>query len=153
MLIINWKLALIVLGILPVLLVIAIEFRKRILKEFRNVRKMNSKIVGSYNETITGVRVIKGLGREDNNLAEFSGLTEKMYRSSFRAAWLSALFLPVVRRIAGTGGRAKHWQHPGFCQLRHIHDVAHPGFSKGVRRNATFHRLRREDLLAYRCRP
>jgi ATP-binding cassette subfamily B protein len=109
MLIINWKLALIVLVILPILLVIAIEFRKRILKEYRNVRKMNSKIVGSYNENITGVRVVKGLGREDMNIGEFSGLTEKMYQSSFRAAWLSALFLPVVQMIAAIALGAIVW--------------------------------------------
>jgi ATP-binding cassette subfamily B protein len=109
MLIINWKLALIVLFILPVLLVIAIEFRKRILKEYRNVRKMNSKIVGSYNENITGVRVVKGLGREDTNIGEFSGLTEKMYQSSFRAAWLSALFLPVVQMITAIALGAIVW--------------------------------------------
>ena len=109
MLIINWKLALIVLAILPILLIIAIEFRKRILKEYRNVRKMNSRIVGSYNENITGVRVIKGLGREDTNITEFGGLTEKMYQSSFRAAWLSALFLPVVQMIAAIALGAIVW--------------------------------------------
>ncbi|MGD0708099.1 MAG: ABC transporter ATP-binding protein [Anaerolineaceae bacterium] len=99
MLIINWKLALIVLATLPVLFKVAVEFRKRILAEFRNVRRTNSKIVGSYNEDITGVRVIKALGREKENMVEFGHLTDTMYRSSFRAAWLSALFLPVVQMI------------------------------------------------------
>ena len=100
MLIINWRLALIVLIILPILLIIGIEFRKRILKEYRNVRRMNSKIVGSYNENITGVRVIKALGRERENMKEFGEISQGMYRSSYRAAWLSALFLPVVQMIA-----------------------------------------------------
>ncbi len=63
------------------------------------MRKINSQITGAYNENITGVRVVKALGREDENLREFQGLTGAMYRSSFRAAWLSALFLPVVQII------------------------------------------------------
>jgi ATP-binding cassette subfamily B protein len=100
MLAINWQLALIVLAVLPILIIIAIEFRKRILKEFRNVRKMNSKIVGAYNENITGVRVVKALVRENENLGEFSALTDSMYRSAYRAAWLSALFLPTVQLIS-----------------------------------------------------
>ncbi len=100
MLAINWQLALIVLAILPILIVVAIEFRKRIIKEFRNVRKTNSKIVGSYNENITGVRVVKALVRENENLHEFIDLTNTMYRSSYRAAWLSALFLPTVQLIS-----------------------------------------------------
>ena len=100
MLFINWKMALIVLGILPILFYIAFEFRKRILGEFRLVRKINSKITGSINENITGVRVVKALSREDANLADFSVLTDDMYRRSFRAAWLSALFLPSVQVIS-----------------------------------------------------
>ncbi len=100
MMIINWKLALIVLVTIPVLLTIAIQFRKRILVEFRASRRANSKITGSYNENISGVRVVKALGREDENLKEFKLLTSEMYRASYHAAWLSALFLPTVQIIS-----------------------------------------------------
>ncbi|HUV16333.1 MAG TPA: ABC transporter ATP-binding protein [Pelolinea sp.] len=97
---INWQLALIVLAIIPVLLFAAIQFRKRILKQFRKVRKINSRITASYNENITGVRVVKALGRESANLDEFKTETSEMYNAGFRAAWLSALFLPVVQIIS-----------------------------------------------------
>jgi ATP-binding cassette subfamily B protein len=100
MMIINWRLALIVLVAIPLLLAIAIQFRKRILVEFRKSRRANSKITGSYNENISGVRVVKALGREDENLKEFKVLTDEMYRSSYHAAWLSALFLPTVQIIS-----------------------------------------------------
>ena len=100
MLKINWRLGLIVLAIIPIITWIAIQFRKRILAEFRMVRKLNSKITGTYNENITGVRVVKALGREDENMREFSFLTSDMYRASYRAAWLSALFLPTVQIIS-----------------------------------------------------
>jgi ATP-binding cassette subfamily B protein len=100
MLIINWMLALIVLLAVPVLLVIAIQFRKRILVEFRRSRRANSKITGAYNENISGVRVVKALGREAENLKEFEVLTDEMYNSSYRAAWLSALFLPTVQIVS-----------------------------------------------------
>jgi ATP-binding cassette, subfamily B, bacterial len=97
---INWQLALIVLAIIPVLLVVAIQFRKRILKQFRIVRKINSRITASYNENISGVRVVKALGREDGNLDEFKKDTGSMYAASYRASWLSALFLPIVQIIS-----------------------------------------------------
>ena len=100
MLYINWRLALIVLAILPVMIVIAVQFRKKILVEFRASRRANSKITGAYNENIQGVRVVKALGREDGNTQEFEQLTTKMYNASYRAAWLSALFLPTVQIIA-----------------------------------------------------
>jgi ATP-binding cassette, subfamily B, bacterial len=117
MLAINWQLALIVFATLPLLLYIAIEFRKRILSQYRTVRKLNSKIVGSYNENITGVRVVKALAREDENLAEFSQLTGEMYKSSYRAAWLSALFLPVVQVISAGALGLILWYSYGQAQL------------------------------------
>ena len=100
MLIINWRLALIVLTIIPIMMFIAVEFRKRILEQFRISRRANSKITGAYNENFQGMRVVKALSREDENTREFQGLTSSMYHASYRAAWLSALFLPTVQMIA-----------------------------------------------------
>ncbi len=117
MFIINWKLALIVVALLPVLLFIASRFQKWILASYRNVRKTNSKIVGAYNENITGVRVIKALGREKENLNEFKEITAKMYHSSFRAAWLSALFLPTVQIISAFAVGAVVWYGGGQAKV------------------------------------
>ncbi len=100
MLAINWVLALMVLLIIPVILWVAVTFKQKIIVEFRNVRRINSKITGAYNENITGVRVVKALGREEENLREFGALTGDMYRAGFRAAWLSALFLPAVQILS-----------------------------------------------------
>ncbi len=109
MLVINWRLALIVLGIIPILIVVAAQFRKRILVQFRKVRKINSRITGAYNENIQGVRVVKALGREEENLREFGELTSQMYRASYRAAWLSALFLPVVQLVSAVAVGSIVW--------------------------------------------
>lgn len=109
MAIINWRLALIVSVIIPVMIYVATKFQKYILVEFRQSRRANSKITGAYNENIQGVRVVKALGREDENLVEFQQLTTKMYRASYRAAWLSALFLPTVQIIAAIALGAIVW--------------------------------------------
>jgi ATP-binding cassette subfamily B protein len=99
MLIINWKLALVVLFSLPMIIFVALKFKKLAIVEYRKVRRINSKITGAYNENITGVKVVKALCREKKNLNEFSGLTQNMYRAGYRAAWLAALFLPMVQLI------------------------------------------------------
>ncbi len=109
MFIINSHLAMIVLILVPVLVYVAIQFRRRILHSYRLVRKINSKITGAYNENITGVRVVKSLGRESENLNEFSRLTGDMYHAAYRAAWLSALFLPTVQLIAAVAVAAVVW--------------------------------------------
>lgn len=106
---INWQLALIVFAVIPAITLVAIQFKKRIIGEYRTVRKINSKITGGYNESITGVRVVKALTREDRNLQEFGELTTEMYGASYRAAWLSGLFLPVVQMISAMGVIAIVW--------------------------------------------
>ena len=109
MAIINWRLALIVFAIIPVLIIVGIRFRQRILVEFRRSRRANSQITGAYNENISGVRVVKALGREKPNLKEFQLLTGEMYEASYKAAWLSALFLPIVQIIAAIALGAIVW--------------------------------------------
>jgi ATP-binding cassette subfamily B protein len=109
MLIINWLLALMVFAVIPVLVVVATQFKKKIIVEFRRVRKLNSKITGTYNENITGVRVVKALCREEENLREFGQLSGEMYRASYRAAWLSALFLPTVQLISAVALGSVAW--------------------------------------------
>ncbi|NUQ03575.1 MAG: ABC transporter ATP-binding protein [Anaerolineae bacterium] len=100
MLTINWQLALIVFTVIPVLVWVAMWFERRIVVQYRIARKANSKITGAYNENITGVRVVKAMNREARNLEEFGGLTDDMFGASFRAAQLSALFLPSVQLIS-----------------------------------------------------
>jgi len=109
MLLINWQLALIVAGIIPVLLLVAVYFQRRILAQYRNVRRVNSRITAAYNENITGVRVVKALNREEENLHEFDRLTSDMYRAGYRAAVLSAMFLPAVQLVASFAVAAIVW--------------------------------------------
>lgn len=97
---ISWQLTLIVMVIVPIIIVVATYFQRRIITQYREVRRVNSKITGAYNETITGVRVIKALNREEENLHEFGKLTSEMHRAAYRAAWYSALFLPTVQLIS-----------------------------------------------------
>lgn len=100
MFIIDWRMTLLVMLMLPVLFIVSVRFKQRILGEYRLVRRINSKITNAYNENITGVRVVKSLRREEKNLQQFGELTEGMYEASFKAAWLSALYLPVVQLIS-----------------------------------------------------
>lgn len=106
---INWRLAILVFFIIPILIVVSAQFKKKILVEYRKVRKLNSQITSSYNENITGVRVVKSLRREEANLREFDELAGDMYQAGFRAAWLSALFLPIVQLISAFGVAGVVW--------------------------------------------
>ena len=102
MLYINWQLALVIALIIPLLVVIAGQFQRRILREYRHSRKANSQITSSFSESLLGVRVVKSLRREQPNLDNFEGLTNEMFQAAFRAASLSAMFLPIVQIVSAS---------------------------------------------------
>ncbi|MBK9333047.1 MAG: ABC transporter ATP-binding protein [Ignavibacteria bacterium] len=96
MLIYNVKLALIVILTIPVLTLISVKLRKLILKYSRESRRFNSEITASYNEHIVGVEVNKSMVQESRASGEFDSLSDKMRISSYKSAYFSALYQPLV---------------------------------------------------------
>ena len=103
MLLLNWKLALITLIVVPFVAMVSAYFQKRILNAQRKVRKINSKITAAFNEDIQGAKTTKTLVREDINLEEFSEITSNMKKSSVRATVISSIYLPIVLTLGSIG--------------------------------------------------
>ena len=96
MAILDLRLALLVMIIVPIIAVLTTYFQKKILFWNRKVRAINSRLTGAYNEGIMGAKTSKTLVIEDKNTEEFSELTEEMRAASVRAAGLNALYIPLV---------------------------------------------------------
>lgn len=101
--IINWKLAIIITVLTPILLLISLYFRKKILKSYRDVRKTNSKITASYNEGILGSKTTKTLVLEETRSKEFNDLCSTMRTSTIKAIVYSSLFFPILLFIGYFG--------------------------------------------------
>jgi ATP-binding cassette subfamily B protein len=96
MFIYNWKLAIIVTLTIPVLTIVSFKLRMLILYYSRLARKYNSEITASFNEHLNGVEVNKSLVQERRVSAEFEGLSENMRSASYKSAYYSAIFIPLV---------------------------------------------------------
>ena len=92
----DLRLALMVMVIVPVIAVLTAYFQKKILFWNRKVRAINSRITGAFNEGIMGAKTSKTLVIEDKNIHEFAGITEEMRSASVRAAGLNAVYIPLV---------------------------------------------------------
>ncbi len=106
----NVKIALIVLGVVPLLLLISLYFQKMILKASREARKNNAAIISSFNEGIQGATTTKTLVRESRNLEEFDEKATKLRSSAIKVAIYSALFFPIVTAISTLGTSLALWQ-------------------------------------------
>jgi ATP-binding cassette subfamily B protein len=96
MLLMDVSLGLVVLSVIPVLAWVSMNFQRRILKSARRVRKTNSRITGSFNESIIGVQTTKAFVKEAENLNNFGRLTDEMYDASVLNKIQAALYLPLV---------------------------------------------------------
>ena len=96
MLVMNVKLALLALAVIPFLGWVSARFQKRMLRSAREVRRTNSRITGTYNESIMGVLTSKAFVRESENLNDFKKLTNKMYDASVENMIQAALYVPII---------------------------------------------------------
>lgn len=96
MLIINAKLALMVLTIMPLIVLLFSIFQSRLVRVNREVREINSKITGNFNEGITGAKTIKTLVIEDKIHDGFVADTAAMRKKTVRAAHLRGLFASTM---------------------------------------------------------
>lgn len=94
--VVNWRLAIILLELVPVFLLLTLYFRKKILREYRDVRKINSKITAKFNESFMGSSTSKTLVLEDKNEQEFGKLVDNMKHKSIKAAIFSSIFWPTI---------------------------------------------------------
>lgn len=96
MFLLNARLAVIVLMVVPLIAVLTAFFQKRMLLWNRKIREVNSRITGAYNEGITGVETSKTLGMEALNDRSFRNITSRMQRSSMTLAKLTAIYMPLI---------------------------------------------------------
>ena len=96
MFLMDGRLALILLMIIPGIALLTFYFQNRILHWNRKVRKINAQITSAYNEGITGVRTSKTMGIEPDNDREFFCQTSKMHRAASRSAKLNAIYIPLI---------------------------------------------------------
>ena len=93
---INWRLSLVLIVLLPIFFVITIFYRQVILKQYRSVRKINSAITASMNESFMGANTTKTLAIEEENNNAFNDLTSKYKRRAIIASAYSSLFWPTL---------------------------------------------------------
>ena len=96
MFILNARLALIIMLIVPCIALLTVYFQNKILHWNRKVRRINSQITSAYNEGITGVKTSKSMVIEKDNEKHFFEKTKDMHRAASRSAKLNAIYIPII---------------------------------------------------------
>jgi len=97
------QMTLLTFTVIPILLIIAIIFQKRVRAAYRRTRVAIAKVTANLQETISGVRVTKALSREEENIEHFKDLNRENFAANVQAAGVSSLFMPIIQIIAALG--------------------------------------------------
>lgn len=103
MLAINWKLALILIALIPIIAAVSVFFQNRILQVNRRVRAINAEVTRHYNEGISGAKTSKTMVIEEKNDKTFRSVTENMCHTSVHAARLQSIYIPIVGFLTAIG--------------------------------------------------
>jgi len=103
MLVLDWRLGLITLSVVPPLVWASLYFQGKMLVWYRQVKKLGSELSASFSEGIQGARSAKVLGREEGNRQEFRYKAGRLRDAAVTSAWFSALYLPVVLTLGSLG--------------------------------------------------
>lgn len=106
MFLLNVRLALTILLIVPCIAVLTVYFQNKILRWNRKVRKLNSQITSAYNEGITGVKTSKSMGIEKENEEAFFRRTCEMQCAASRSAKLNAIYVPAILLFSSAAAAA-----------------------------------------------
>ena len=102
MLIIDWRLALVTMSVIPVLFFMLGYWQRFAKRSFMRIRRAIAMVNGEYNQNITGVRVVESLNRQDENLRHFDELNHEHLDANLQASRMSGGLQPLVEILTGT---------------------------------------------------
>ncbi len=104
LLVINLRLGLILLTMIPVLLAATLVFRAKSSKAYGDAREKVSVVNADLQENVAGLRTAQAYRREGRNQEHFAALSDGYRRSRLRAQRYIALYFPFVQLLSTVAG-------------------------------------------------
>ena len=103
MLVLNWKLALITLAILPILVYATKLFQVAIKATFQEVRNQVANLNGFVQERVTGMKIVQLFNRENIEYQNFKEINNKHKKAHVKTIWYYSVFFPIAEILSSIG--------------------------------------------------
>jgi ATP-binding cassette subfamily B multidrug efflux pump len=100
MIYINWRLALIVFAVLPLILYATRLFQKAMKVAFTEVRAEVSNLNSFVQERLTGMRIVQLFTREKIESENFKKINEKHKKAWLKTVWYNSIFFPIAEIVS-----------------------------------------------------
>ncbi|HZP50565.1 MAG TPA: ABC transporter ATP-binding protein [Actinocrinis sp.] len=104
LLVLDWRMALVVYAVLPILVVATLIFRKKSSRAYTEARERISAVNADLQENVAGMRVTQAFRREGVNRDRFAGKADAYRVTRTRAQKYIATYFPFVQFLADLAG-------------------------------------------------
>jgi ATP-binding cassette, subfamily B, bacterial len=94
--VLDWRLALVALAVVPPLVLLTVWFRRASDRAYLRIRDKVALVMASLQESLSGARVVAAFAREDRNLEEFRAIADEHLDARLEGNRLSATYFPTV---------------------------------------------------------
>lgn len=98
---IDWRLTLLAIVPMPLLAVMARKLGMRLHEEFSQSQAAFSRLNDKTQESVSGIKVIKTFGQDDEDVADFNQIVDKTIKINRRVNIIDGLFDPTTSLIMG----------------------------------------------------
>ncbi|WP_455430481.1 ABC transporter ATP-binding protein [Polaribacter aestuariivivens] len=103
MFVLNWKLALVAIAVLPILVYATKVFQVAIKATFQEVRNQVANLNGFVQERVTGMKIVQLFNREKIEYKNFKDINEKHKKAYIKTIWYFSIFFPIAEILSSIG--------------------------------------------------
>jgi len=96
LLMLDWRLALISFSLLPVFLIVAMIFKKKVRRVFRDIRKYLARLNAMLTEDISGVKIIQAFRQEKRRREDYYKTNLNYYNAGIKQLVVFGIFRPLI---------------------------------------------------------
>jgi len=105
----DWRLALIVIAVLPVIIYATKIFQIKIKATFQDVRNQVANLNSFVQERVTGMKIVQLFTREKIEYEKFVQINDKHKKAHIRTVWYYSIFFPIVEVLSSLTLGAVVW--------------------------------------------
>jgi ABC-type multidrug transport system fused ATPase/permease subunit len=94
--VLDWRLALATLAVIPFMSIATVIFRVRSTRAYRDVRERLGLVTATLAEDIAGMRMVQAFTREEQNKRNFQGVAERYRDANMQTVMLNGWYFPFV---------------------------------------------------------
>ena len=116
----NWKLALLALLPIPILIVGAAAFTKRVHGHYREIRKGAAELNALLQDSLAGIRETMGFNRQPYEQERFGRKSDRCRQDTLKAMYLWSFYSPGMMLIGSLGGALVLWFGTDEVLAKHL---------------------------------